>query len=126
MSSVVDCYKNCDTCWHFSRLFGGAMSDGEQIKTEEKFEQIKEEFVKHFNQSHRNLMEGKDNKIIKYKKMIGESKPMYLGGSHGTIATTRSANFQIFRHETIHAQQQAIAHARAVSRALAPARFTRD
>ena len=51
-------YKNCKKCYDYSTLFG-TTHKGRSIKTEEDFEIVKNEFVKHFNECHKDLVKKK-------------------------------------------------------------------
>lgn len=76
-------YKQCKTCYDFSMLFGGLIVNGRVLTSEEEFEVAKGEFVQHFNENHRELVQR--TPIIKKYTKIGENKksrpvrePVYL------------------------------------------------
>ncbi len=68
-------YHNCHECTEFSTMFGSRT----RIKNEEDFEIIKGEFVKHFNENHRDLVEKRKPKPDRnYKKYPSVENPIYF------------------------------------------------
>ncbi len=51
-------YHECPECYDFSMLFAVGHK-GRTIETEEDFEEVKEEYVKHMNDKHYNLIVGR-------------------------------------------------------------------
>lgn len=74
--SMSSTYGGCQECSRFSSCFGGAPYEGKVIKTEEDFEIIKEQFVAHVNDKHKDLIAKKRSvKHVnkKFKKVKDES-----------------------------------------------------
>jgi hypothetical protein len=62
-------YNNCQMCYDYSMLFGGSHK-GRDITSEEEFEQVKQEFVAHFNKYHKDeFMQRGEKKKRTYKKV---------------------------------------------------------
>ncbi|KKN13497.1 hypothetical protein LCGC14_1005910 [marine sediment metagenome] len=91
-------YHNCLECSRFSGAFGGApymMKTGYLLRqdTEESYERLKELFVKHFNEEHRDLIRNRKivsrrfKKISKLDEAVAESTRMaHRGFVTGAIA----------------------------------------
>jgi len=70
-------YGGCEKCYYYSMLFGGKYK-GRDITTEEEFEIAKCEFVKHFNEEHKDLMEKREDVPKKSYKKIERSESKYI------------------------------------------------
>jgi len=65
-------YHGCQQCFDFSMIFGGSNLHSFRIKNDEDFELVKADFVKHFNEKHKDLYKNKQNNHKTFKKISTE------------------------------------------------------